>query len=182
MEIITNLSSNNSASIRAQIDAEYNKHPALGLRQAELIAYDRAKALSEHRYRTRMSDIDSDGLQQKYRELRAIACGRFARWWYDSRHEVKIDSAIARVCLELTRLSDDLEYAKPLIRDAALELATALDRRETILSAHPELNLSPEHFQEKFAQQVYTAKLPPAPIFTPEYHDARPQQNYLCIE
>jgi hypothetical protein len=186
MENITNLSSNTPASIRAQIDAEYYKHSALGLRQAELIVYDRTKALSEYRYHAKKNDIELTCLMQRYSKLCSVAAHPFQQWWYDWRHDTAVEIEIDRVAIEIDRLSGEREYAQPLIRDAVSELAVALDRRESILRAHPELNVSPERFQEVFAQEIYNAKLPSAPsqpIFTPAAnYDARFQQDYLCSE
>lgn len=185
MDIITNLSSNNPASIRSQIDAEYDKHPALGLRQAELIGYDRTKALSEYRYHAKKNEIEIKCLKQRYSELLDIVSHPIRRWWYDLRHDTSIDIAFDRIALEMDRLSTERGYAEPLIRDAVSELAVAIERRESILCKHPELDVSPESFQEVFAQKVHQAKFPPlrSPQLTaPKNHDARPQQNYLCPE
>lgn len=184
MEIIANLSSNTPASIRAAIDAEHSKHPALGLRQAELIIYDRTKALAEYRYHDRKSALEALHLDRQLQRLRTVCDSYAQRWWYILRHRVAIDIEIGRLELELQKLQSEREFAQPLIRDAVSELAAAIDRRERILIAHPALNVSPERFQELFAEPTYLAKISQSPLKTINLTASDPQsrQNYLCPE
>jgi hypothetical protein len=188
MEIISNLSSNTPASIRAQIDAEYCQHPAMGLRQAELIAYDRAKALSEYRYHAEKQEIEMGRITGLLQAYRSIAENPLARWWYDFRHKTGLQIEIDRFELDLQKLRSDCKYDRPLIRDAVSELGAAMDRREYILRSHPELNVSANVFQEIFSGQIYAAKFPAASInpidnlATFKKNDHQPRQNYLCPE
>lgn len=145
---LTNLSINSRAGVEFEIRRQERIHWFLGLRQAELFIQERTAAL-ETNYR----------LQRDY--------ARTCRGW-----QRELESLQALEFLtpdqedQIEKLEDDIaaaqrssETLQPLIRDCAMELATAEAEKERILAPHPEaIALSFFELQERYSHVALMEK------------------------
>lgn len=148
MQYLTNHSNSQAGTLDA-IGIEQRKHWYRGLRQAELIIRDKSRALSSN-YRARDRIIrELQFLEESLGYLKILSkCLHFVpvlgRW------------LLNRVCDQQVQIEDyqeSLEEQESLIRDCELEHKSAIQQREQILKAHPEvLALSYEQIEEFYGK------------------------------
>lgn len=124
------LSINSYAATLFEIRIKEQLHPLLGLRQAALTVREKQQALSYH----------STLARKNIRRVRAIA--RQRKWLsFANRllHAELISDRIEAFDEEMLHLNTECDWIEPLIRDAQMELAAAVQEHQRMVDKYPEI-------------------------------------------
>lgn len=126
----TNLSINSQAAVLYEIGRKSQVHWLLGLRQAELFIDEKQTALNQAYFKQREYERE---IRKKQRELASLQENQAETTLAPDRLDQieALEDAIAQAAYYRDRII-------PQVRDACMELQTAMNARNQILEAHPE--------------------------------------------